>query len=104
MAKLFYINHSPFILLLLHLYYIKEGIIFRERIIGEGRIGERIFGERIFGEGIIGERIIGERILLEKKEKKEQTKVYDHVELVHTWSKKLKGEANESELNVYLRF
>ena len=66
MAKLFYIYHSPFILLLLHLYYIKEGIIFRERIIGEGRIGERIFGERIFGEGIIGERIIGERIIGER--------------------------------------
>ena len=63
LSQLFYIYHSPFILLLLHLYYIKEGIIFRERIIGEGRIGERIFGERIFGEGIIGERIIGERII-----------------------------------------
>ena len=66
LSQLFYIYHSPFILLLLHLYYIKEGIIFRERIIGEGRIGERIFGERIIGEGIIGERIIGERIIGER--------------------------------------
>ena len=78
LSQLFYIYNSPFILLLLHLYYIKEGIIFRERIIGEGRIGERIFGE-----GIIGERIIGERILLEK----EQTKVYDHVESSHVVKK-----------------
>ena len=59
----YYIWHTSNILIfiILHLYYIKEGIIFRERIIGEGRIGEGI---------------IGERILLEK----EQTKAYDHVE------------------------
>ena len=52
------------ILLLLHLCYIKEGIIFGEGIIGEG----------IFGEGIIGERIIGEIILSEKEKEKATNK------------------------------